>query len=134
MERDTGRGPGAERGAPVPRGDRPQGFPGRLLRNDAQASRRPLDVCQPAHDRVSPIIVEFATKNRLPTMFSVREDIVAGGLMSYAANVPHIFRRAAGYVGKILKGSKPGDLPIEQPTEFELVINLKTAKPLGLTI
>ena len=81
-----------------------------------------------------PVIIEFATKNRLPTMFGVREDVEAGGLMAYAPNVPDGFRRAAGYVDKILKGAKPGGLPLEQPTKFELVINLKTAKALGLTI
>ncbi len=70
-----------------------------------------------------PIIIEFATKNRLPTMFAVREDVEAGGLMAYAPNVPDGFRRAAGYVDKILRGAKPGDLPVEQPTKFELVIN-----------
>src|SRR2546422_8514336 len=73
------------------------------------------------------VIIEFATKNRLPTMFGVREDVEAGGLMAYAPNVPDGFRRAAGYVDKILKGAKPGGLPLEQPTKFELVINLKTA-------
>ena len=81
-----------------------------------------------------PIIVEFATKNRVPTIFAGREAVDAGGLMSYAPNVPDLFRRAAIYVDKILKGAKPGNLPIEQPTKFELVINLKTAKALGLTI
>src|SRR5215831_7409806 len=99
--------------------------------------RRPdalLTFVSPLTTAYRPIIVEFATKNRLPTMFGVREDVVAGGLMSYAANVPHIFGRAAGYVDKILKGSKPGDLPMEQPVEFELIINLKTAETLGLTI
>ena len=67
-------------------------------------------------------------------MFAVREDVVAGGLMSYAQNLPASFRRAASFVDKILKGAKPADLPVEQPTKFELVINLKTAKALGLTI
>src|SRR5712692_11779533 len=81
-----------------------------------------------------PIIVEFATKNRLPTMFAGREAVEAGGLMSYAPNVPDMFRRAAGYVDRILKGAKAGDLPFEQPKTFELVINLKTARALGLTI
>ena len=81
-----------------------------------------------------PIIVEFATKQRLPTMFGLRAEVEAGGLMSYSHNLPDIFRRAARYVDKILKGAKPRDLPIEQPTRFELVINLKTAKALGLTI
>ena len=112
----------------------PKDFPGAF---SAMTRKRPdalLTFVSPLTTAYRPIIVEFATKNRLPTMFSVREDIVAGGLMSYAANVPHIFRRAADYVGKILNGSKPGDLPVEQPTEFELVINLKTAKALGLTI
>jgi len=81
-----------------------------------------------------PIIIEFATKNRLPTMFAVRADVEAGGLMAYNSNLSDLFRRAAGYVDKILKGAKPADLPVEQPTKFELVINRKTAKALGLTI
>jgi ABC-type uncharacterized transport system substrate-binding protein len=79
-------------------------------------------------------IVEFGTANRLPTMFQLRESVAAGGLMSYGASLPDLFRRGALYVGKILKGSRPGDLPVEQPTKFELVINLKTAKALGLAI
>lgn len=79
-------------------------------------------------------IVELATKQRLPGMFPQREYVEVGGLMSYGANVPEMFRRAATYVDKILKGAKPGDLPIEQPTTFELVINLNTANALGLTV
>ncbi len=79
-------------------------------------------------------IVGFAAKQRLPTTFGAREDVDAGGLMSYAASGRDNFRRAATYVDKILKGAKPGDLPIERPTKFELVINLRTAKALKLTI
>ena len=79
-------------------------------------------------------LVDLAAKNRLPAMYLAREFADAGGLMSYAANVADLSRRAATYVDKILKGAKPGDLPVEQPTKFELVINLKTAKTLGLTI
>jgi len=112
----------------------PKDFPGAF---SAMTRKRPdalLTFVSPLTTAYRPIVVEFATKHRLPTMFAVREDVGAGGLMSYAANVPHIFRRAAGYIDKILKGTKPGDLPIEQPTEFELVINMKTAKTLGLTI
>jgi len=80
-------------------------------------------------------LVELAAKHRLPTMYHQQEFVVgSGGLMSYGPNLRDLFRRAATYVDKILKGAKPGDLPVEQPTKFELVINLKTAKSLGLTI
>jgi putative ABC transport system substrate-binding protein len=79
-------------------------------------------------------VVEALGKRRLPAMFGSREAVEAGGLMSYAASVGEVFRRSAVYVDKILKGAKPADLPVEQPTKFELVINLKTAKALGLTI
>jgi ABC-type uncharacterized transport system substrate-binding protein len=71
---------------------------------------------------------------RLPTMFGFREYVEAGGLMSYGPNIPHLFRRAADYVDKILRGAKPGDLPVEQPTKFDLIINLTTAKALGIEI
>jgi putative tryptophan/tyrosine transport system substrate-binding protein len=76
----------------------------------------------------------LAMKYRLPAMFGARDHAEAGGLMSYAADFDDLFRRSARYVDKILKGTKPADLPVEQPTKFELVINLKTAKALGLTI
>jgi putative ABC transport system substrate-binding protein len=70
----------------------------------------------------------------MPALFQTREHAAAGGLMSYGASLPDLFARAAGYAHKILQGTKPADLPIEQPTKFELVVNLKTAKALGLTI
>ena len=79
-------------------------------------------------------LAEFVAKYRLPAIYGIREHAEAGGLMAYAASRPEMFRRAASYVDKILKGAKPAELPIEQPTKFELVINLKTAKALGLTI
>src|SRR5262245_25201425 len=79
-------------------------------------------------------IADFAAQHRLPTMFSLRSFVDAGGLMSYGPIIADLTRRAATYVDKILKGAKPADLPVEQPTKFELVINLKTAKALGLTI
>jgi putative tryptophan/tyrosine transport system substrate-binding protein len=79
-------------------------------------------------------IADFAAGNRLPAIYNAIEWVEAGGLMSYGTNFPDLFRRAATYVDKILKGAKPGDLPVEQPTKFELVINLKAAKQIGLTI
>jgi putative tryptophan/tyrosine transport system substrate-binding protein len=80
------------------------------------------------------VIADFAVKHRLPTVSAFREVTEAGGLISYGVSFPEMFRRAASFVDRILKGAKPGDLPIEQPTKFELVINLRTAKALGLTI
>ena len=79
-------------------------------------------------------IVGFALKSRLPSMYISREFVDAGGLMSYGADLADSYRRVAYYVDRILKGAKPADLPVEQPTKFELVINLKTAKQIGLTI
>src|SRR5215813_4635336 len=79
-------------------------------------------------------IIDFLARNRLAGMYQIRENVVAGGLMSYGTSRPDLFRRAAGYVDKILRGTRPADLPVEQPTKFELTVNLKTAKALGLTI
>jgi putative ABC transport system substrate-binding protein len=79
-------------------------------------------------------LAALAAQHRLPTSFDLREFVEVGGLMAYAVNMAHFVGRAAVYVDKILKGAKPGDLPVEQPTKFELVINLRTAKALGLTV
>jgi len=86
------------------------------------------------HHRHIGQIVAFASESRLPAMYQLREAVDRGGLMSYGASLPELGRRAAYFVDKILKGAKPANLPVEQPTKFELVINLKTAKALGLTI
>jgi putative tryptophan/tyrosine transport system substrate-binding protein len=88
----------------------------------------------PMHQLNAGRIVDFASTHRLPTMHQLREHVVAGGLMSYGASLPELMRRSALYVHKILQGTKPADLPVEQPMTFELVINLKTAQALGLTI
>jgi putative ABC transport system substrate-binding protein len=79
-------------------------------------------------------IAGLALKSRLPSMYTRREAVDAGGLMSYGADIADSYRRVAYFVDRILKGAKPADLPVEQPTKFELVINLKTAKQIGLTI
>ena len=79
-------------------------------------------------------IIAFLTENRIPGMFQTRENVLAGGFMSYGASLPDLFRRGASYVHKILQGTRPADLPVEQPTKFELVINLKAAKAIGVTV
>jgi len=79
-------------------------------------------------------VVEFSARNHLPSIYAWKDPAIAGGLMAYGINIPQAYRRAAYYVDKILRGTKPGDLPVERPTKFDLVINLKTAKALGLTI
>jgi putative ABC transport system substrate-binding protein len=79
-------------------------------------------------------IAQYAIENKLPSVYTFREYIQAGGLIAYAPNYDDLFRRAASYVDKILKGTKPGDLPIEQPRMFQLFVNLKTARALGLTV
>jgi putative ABC transport system substrate-binding protein len=88
----------------------------------------------PTLDRLRGQIVNLAAKNRLPTVYPNSEYVESGGLMSYTADIVPLFRRAATYVDRILKGAKPADLPVEQPTKFELVINLKTAKQIGLNL
>jgi putative ABC transport system substrate-binding protein len=79
-------------------------------------------------------VIDLADKHRLPSIYVAREFVEPGGLISYGASIADLFRRTATYVDKILKGARPADLPVEQPTKFELVINLKTAKALGLTL
>jgi putative tryptophan/tyrosine transport system substrate-binding protein len=79
-------------------------------------------------------VADFTTEQRLPSLHGLKEFTAAGGLMSYGANLIDLFRRAAGYVDKILRGANPAELPVQQPSKFELVINLKTAKTLGLTV
>jgi putative ABC transport system substrate-binding protein len=79
-------------------------------------------------------IVDLAVKNQLPVVYTRGQWVAAGGLMSYGSSWPDLHRRAAIYVDKILKGASPGDLPVEQPTKFELIINLKTAKKMGLPV
>ncbi|MBI4593236.1 MAG: ABC transporter substrate-binding protein [Candidatus Rokubacteria bacterium] len=86
------------------------------------------------HQRHIDQIISFAAKNRLPAMYQLKENVERGGLMSYGASRPDLIRRAAVYVDKILRGAKPATLPVEQPTKFEFVINMKTAKALGLTL
>src|SRR5262249_36581885 len=90
-----------------------------------------LDAVTQAHCQ---LIVDLAARNRLPAVYSSREFVEAGGLITYGSSYPYRYFRVATLVDKILKGAKPGDLPVEQPTKLELVINLKTAKELGITI
>jgi putative ABC transport system substrate-binding protein len=93
-----------------------------------------LMTADPLHQLSIGRIIDFLANNRLPAMFVTREVAVAGGVLSYGASLPDLFRRGASYAHKILQGTKPADLPIEQPGKFDLVVNLKTAKAIGLSI
>ena len=113
---------------------RPADFPiafGAITEQNPDALVIDTDVLLISHRKS---IVEFAAERRLPSVYGLREFVVDGGLISYGSSSFDLSRRVAGYVDKILKGAKPADLPVEQPTKFELVLNLKTAKALGLTI
>jgi len=112
----------------------PEGFDGAFAAMAREHVGALLVVQDPAFIPHRARLVDLAAKNRLPSIFTQREDAEAGGLMSYGPSLSDLYRRAGTYVDKILKGANPGDLPVEQPTKFELVINLKTAKALGLTI
>ena len=112
----------------------PAGFDSAFASMSAERAQALVVVVDPLTVRYRGRIAELAAKYRLPAMYGFREFAEAGGLMAYGANVADLCRRAGTYVDKILKGAKPADLPIEQPTKFELVINMRTAKALGLTI
>jgi putative ABC transport system substrate-binding protein len=102
-----------------------------MTRERVQALTVPPDGMFLAHQAR---IIDLAATHRIPAMYGVRELAGAGGLMAYGVNLPEMYRHGAFFVDRILKGAKPGDLPVEQPTKFELIINLKTAKALGLPI
>ena len=112
----------------------PEGFDGAFAAMARERVGALLVVQDPAFIPHRARLVDLAAKNRLPSIFTQREDAEAGGLMSYGPSLPDLYRRAGTYVDKILKGVKPGDVPVEQPTKFELVINRKTAKALGVAI
>ena len=109
-------------------------FDGAFAAMTSQRADALLMTADPFHQLHIERIIEFLTRNRLPGSFLIRENVVAGGLMSYGASQPDLVRRAATFVHKILQGSKPADLAIEQPIKFDLVINLKTSTALGLTV
>jgi putative ABC transport system substrate-binding protein len=112
----------------------PDNFNGAFEKARRQRPDALIEVEDPLTTSLHKRIVEFAAAEQLPSLHGVGEEVKAGGLISYGASLSDLFRRAAGYVDKILKGAKPADLPVQQPTKFELVINLKTAKALGITI
>ncbi len=105
-----------------------------LRKATRERPRALIGLSTPLINSISKYVAEFSARNRLPVISMLRRSTEDGGLISYGPDVPHFYRRLATYVDKILKGAKPADLPVEQPTMFELVINLKTAKALGLTI
>jgi putative ABC transport system substrate-binding protein len=105
-----------------------------LLRRDPRRLLRDIDAADPFTRANRQRIVDFAARSRLPAIYETREFVEAGGLISYGPNLVAMQRRSATYIDKILNGAKPGDLPVEQPTAFELIINMKTANALGIKI
>jgi putative ABC transport system substrate-binding protein len=99
----------------------------------AMLSNRP-DVNDSLHQMHMAEVIDFLLKNRIPGMFQLRRNVAEGGLMSYGTSLPDLFRRGARHVDKILRGAKPGELPIEQPVSFGLIVNLKTARAIGVEI
>jgi ABC-type uncharacterized transport system substrate-binding protein len=112
----------------------PDQFEGAFASIVAAQAQALIVVVDPLTVRYRDRVVELAMRHRLPAMYGFREFIDAGGLIAYGVNVPYLCRRAAGYVDKIIKGANPAELPVEQPTRFEFIINLKTAKALGLEL
>ena len=112
----------------------PEDFPAAFAAVASNHAHAVLAIGNPVNFKNRQLIADFALRSRLPSMYEERLFVEAGGLMSYAPSFTDLFRRAATYVDKILKGARPGDLPVEQPTKYELVINLKTARALALTI
>jgi putative tryptophan/tyrosine transport system substrate-binding protein len=112
----------------------PDGFDGAFTAITRERPNALIMTADPLHQLNVGRVIEFAARSRLPAMYQLREHVEAGGLMSYGVSLLDLYRRAATLVDKILKGAKPAELPIEQPTKFELVINLGSAKALGLTI
>ena len=110
------------------------GFDSAFARAKRDGAQALITITGPLINTQQRQVLDFAAKNRLPAMYQESEWVKAGGLMSYAPNYTDLYRRAADFVDKILKGTKPADIPVEQPTKFELVINLKTAKQIGVTI
>jgi len=119
---------------PVQLTDLPYNYERALAGTDGMRGEALMVMTSPLLSRDQARVPELALRHRLPSIFVFKANTDAGGLMSYGPSVPEMFRIAAGYVDKIAKGAKPEDLPVEQPTKFELVVNLKTAKALGLTI
>jgi putative tryptophan/tyrosine transport system substrate-binding protein len=105
-----------------------------LSKMEKERAAAPIVTPDPLFSSQRSRIMDFLARHRLPSMFFSNDYVNAGGLMSYGPSFPDSYRRAATYVDKILKGAKPADLPVEQPTKFELIINVKTAKEIGLTI
>jgi len=115
-------------------GERPYDYEAALMQAPLDHRGALITPTSPAFYRDRERLAELALRHRIASIFGFREWVEAGGLLSYGSNLPAMFRRAADYVGRIAKGAKPADLPIEQPTKFELILNLRTARAIGITV